>query len=359
VLVNDKGDILYISGRTGKYLEPAAGKANMNIFAMARGPARRAACRLPQGAAPEGDRVPQVAARSAPTAARSGGRHAAAIDSPGRCAGMVLIVFSDVIRARHDAGAARGQELGAHRARLSAAEEDSAGAAKLRITHEEMQTSQEELKSANEELQSTNEELQSTNEELTTSKEEMQSLNEELQTVNAELQAKVDELSAASNDMKNLLNSTDIATLFLDGDLNVRRFTNQTTTIIKLIPGDVGRPVTDLVTDLDYPQLADDVREVLRSLVFHECRVPARDGRWFVVRIMPYRTQDNRIDGVVITFVDITVAKTQEDTLREALAALQGRFAEQSEELDRSRTLEAVLTKAQDILELRLARSTK
>jgi hypothetical protein len=119
-----------------------------------------------------------------------------------------------------------------------------------------MQSSQEELKSANEELQSTNEELQSTNEELTTSKEEMQSMNEELQTVNHELQAKLDELSRASDDMKNLLNSTDIATLFLDDELRVRRFTTQAAQIIKLIPGDAGRPVTDLATELDYPGLA-------------------------------------------------------------------------------------------------------
>jgi two-component system CheB/CheR fusion protein len=164
----------------------------------------------------------------------------------------------------------------------------------LQTTREEMQTSQEELKSTNEELQSTNEELQSTNEELTTSKEEMQSMNEELQTVNYELQAKVDALSQASDDMKNLLNSAHIATLFLDDGLKVRRFTNQTASIIKLIPGDAGRPITDLVTELQYPELADDMREVLRSLVFRECQVPARDGRWFNVRIMPYRTQDNR-----------------------------------------------------------------
>ena len=118
-----------------------------------------------------------------------------------------------------------------------------------------MQTSQEELRSTNEEMQSTNEELQSTNEELTTSKEEMQSLNEELQTVNTELQAKVDELSRSNNDMKNLLNSTDIATLFLDNDLKVRRFTTQATKIIKLIAGDVGRPITDLASDLLYPEL--------------------------------------------------------------------------------------------------------
>ena len=116
-----------------------------------------------------------------------------------------------------------------------------------------MQTSQEELKSTNEELQSTNEELQSTNEELTTSKEEMQSLNEELQTVNAELQSKVDEFSRVNNDMKNLLNSTDIATLFLDKELNIRRYTNQATKVFKLIKSDIGRPFTDQVSDLIYP----------------------------------------------------------------------------------------------------------
>jgi two-component system, chemotaxis family, CheB/CheR fusion protein len=179
----------------------------------------------------------------------------------------------------------------------------------LQATRDEMQTSQEELKSTNEELQSMNEELQSTNEELTTSKEEMQSMNEELQTVNHELQAKVDELSRTSNDMKNLLDSTDIATLFLDDALLVRRFTPQTTSIIKLIPSDIGRPITDIVTALDYPELAEDTQKVLKRLVFVEKQVSARDQRWFTVRIMPYRTQDNRIDGVVITFADITVAK--------------------------------------------------
>ena len=125
---------------------------------------------------------------------------------------------------------------------------------------EEMQTSQEELKSTNEELQSTNEELQSTNEELTTSKEEMQSLNEELQTVNAELQSKVDDFSRVNNDMKNLLNSTDIATLFLDKELNIRRFTNQATKIFKLIKSDIGRPFTELTSHLIYPELAEDSR---------------------------------------------------------------------------------------------------
>jgi two-component system CheB/CheR fusion protein len=135
----------------------------------------------------------------------------------------------------------------------------------------------------------------------------MQSLNEELQTVNAELQAKVDELSAASNDMKNLLNSTEIATVFLDNDLHVRRFTEKATQVINLIPGDVGRPVTDLVSSLPYLELAEDARTVLRTLVPVEKALVARDGRRFGLRIMPYRTSDNRIEGVVITFTDLTI----------------------------------------------------
>ena len=200
----------------------------------------------------------------------------------------------------------------------------------LQTTREDMQASQEELRSANEEMQSTNEEMQSTNEELTTSKEEMQSLNEELQTVNAELQVRVDELSRSNNDMKNLLNSTDIATLFLDKDLQVRRFTTQATKIIKLISGDVGRPITDLASDLLYPELTADAREVLQKLGFKERPVNARDGRWFTVRIMPYRTLDDRIDGVVITFADITVAKTLEAKLRDKQTVLEKHVAKQS-----------------------------
>jgi transcriptional regulator with PAS, ATPase and Fis domain len=200
----------------------------------------------------------------------------------------------------------------------------------LQATREEMQSSQEELRSTNEEMQSTNEELQSTNEELTTSKEEMQSLNKELQTVNTELQARVDELSRSNNDMKNLLNSTDIATLFLDNGLKVRRFTTQATKIIKLIPSDVGRPITDLASDLLYPKLTTDASEVLQKLGIVEKSIAATDGRWFTVRIMPYRTLDDRIDGVVITFADITAAKTLETQLREKHAALEKSVAQQA-----------------------------
>jgi two-component system CheB/CheR fusion protein len=199
-----------------------------------------------------------------------------------------------------------------------------------------MQSSQEELRSTNEEMQSTNEELQSTNEELTTSKEEMQSLNEELQTVNVELQTKLDELSAANNDMKNLLNSTDIATVFLDNDLRVRQFTPQAKTIIKFIASDVGRPITDLASDLLYAELVKDAQEVLRTLVFSERSIATNDGRWFTVRVMPYRTMDNRIDGVVITFADITAAKIVEAKLREKNSDLTTHSAKQGRALERA-----------------------
>jgi two-component system CheB/CheR fusion protein len=137
------------------------------------------------------------------------------------------------------------------------------------------------------------------------------------------LQAKVDELSRAGNDMKNLLDSTDIATLFLDKELKVRRFTPQATKIIKLIAADAGRPITDLASDLSYPELADDAREVLRKLAAVEKPIGTRDGRWFTVRIMPYRTQDDRIDGVVITFANITGAKTLEARLRKNQSVLE------------------------------------
>jgi len=232
---------------------------------------------------------------------------------------MAMIVFKDVVAAKLPRKQRPGkQATDARVAELEEALQKSRD--EIQSIREEMQTSHEELKSANEELQSTNEELQSTNEELTTSKEEMQSLNEELQMVNAELQSKVDELSATSNDMKNLLNSTDIATVFLDNLLHVRRFTSQATHIFKLIPGDIGRPLSDIVHELDYPELQNDAQEVLRTLVFSEKQITSRDGGWYIVRIMPYRTLENVIDGVVITFIDIGEAKRLEAELRAARA---------------------------------------
>ncbi len=313
VLINAEGDILYIHGRTGKYLEPAAGKANLNIHAMAREGLRHELA----GAIKRAQQQSEAVMLSGLTVGTNGGSQmlnltVQTVDRPDALKGALMIIFSDVSmpkprkRSRRPANVELQDVLDA----LQKAREEN------QSLREEAQSSQEELKSSNEELQSTNEELQSTNEELTTSKEEMQSLNEELQTVNAQLQAKVNDLSWVNNDMKNLLDSMEIATVFLDNALKIRRFTNHATHLFKLIVGDVGRPLSDIVTDLDYPQLHQDAQSVLRTLVFQEKQVKTHDDRWFKVRIMPYRTQENLIDGVVITFIDITENKKLEAQLR-------------------------------------------
>jgi two-component system CheB/CheR fusion protein len=322
VLCSEKGDVLYISGRAGRYLEPSVGKANLNVFAMAREGLRYDLSRAFSKAL----RQERVVTVHGLKVGSNGGTQivdltVTRLAEPKELAGAVMVVIADVPPGRVPE-VRRGR--GATPPRVLELEQDLARARdEIQTTREEMQTSQEELKSMNEELQSTNEELQSSNEELTTSKEEMQSLNEELQTVNHELQVKLDELSRSNNDMKNLLNSTDIATLFLDAELNVRRFTTQATKIIKLIPGDVGRPVTDLTSDLDYRDLATDAQEVLRTLVFKERLVAMRDGRWFSMRMMPYRTLDNMIDGLVITFSDARDSRTLAATRRDQANELQ------------------------------------
>jgi len=246
------------------------------------------------------------------------------IEKPDSIRGMILFVFNEVKTSTQEfsTNAKTGKHSTSGRSdeleiELKYKEEE------LQSLREEMQTSQEELKSTNEELQSTNEELQSTNEELTTSKEEMQSLNEELQTVNIELQSKVNDYLRANDDMKNLLNSTEIATLFLDKDLNIRRYTDSATNIIKLRPADIGRPFTDLVSNLNYPDIDDHARKVIRTLTTIESAISTNDKRWFTVRIMPYRTVDDRIDGLVLTFSDISLAKNTEFKLNVALEELE------------------------------------
>ncbi len=311
ILTNDKGDIFYICGRTGKYLEPAAGKANWNLFAMAREGLRFELTRAFQKVFQQKERVTLQGLKLGATDAEPGVNVTLQqLQEPGLLHDLVLIVFTPAPAAAGPPAATGVSKSPVRHARLAQMERD------LRLAQSEGQATQAEMQASKEELRSANEELQSTNEEMTTSKEEMQSLNEELQTVNAELHAKVDQLSRAGDDMKNLLDSTDIATVFLDNALKVRRFTPQATNIIKLIPTDEGRPITDLASGLRYPELAPDARRVLRTLVSAEKSVSARDGRWFTVRIMPYRTVDDRIDGVVITFADITVAKILEAKLR-------------------------------------------
>jgi len=318
VLVNSQGDIVYISGRTGKYLEPAAGKANWNVHAMARPGLRHdLAAALARAVRSKSSVTVERIAVEGDGTTQTINLTAHYMDGPESLQGMVMLVFTDVPTP---APATPGKP--SRNRRVSELERALQDALAENLTiRNEMQTSQEELKSSNEELQSTNEELQSTNEELTTSKEEMQSMNEELQMVNQELQAKVNDLAWASNDMENLLNSTDIATIFLNNALNIRRFTRRVQRIFKLLPADTGRPLSDIATDLIYPELQEDARQVLRTLMFTEKQIPTHDGRWFSVRIMPYRTLENAIDGVVITLAEITVAKQLEAKLRGELEA--------------------------------------
>ena len=318
VLVNEQGDVVYISGRIGNYLEPAAGKANWNIIAMAREELRYDLANALQKVTRTKGSVTIAGIKiGSGRDSRSMSVSVMAVTEPKELLGTVLVVFNETVPVAEAPAlpkASRGSRQSSRQIDLE--RELKHARSEARASREEMQTSEEELKSSNEELQSTNEELQSTNEELTTSKEEMQSLNEELQTVNTELQSKLDELSSSNNDMKNLLNSTDIATIFLDNDLLVRRFTLQAKTIFRLIPGDVGRPITDMASSLIYPELESDARIVLHTLAPSEKPIRTADGRWFSARIMPYRTLDNRIDGVVITFSNITASKELEAQLR-------------------------------------------
>ncbi len=191
----------------------------------------------------------------------------------------------------------------------------------LQTTNEELETSNEELKSSNEEMQSVNEELQSTNEELETSKEELQSVNEELATVNAELQQKVLDLSRANNDMNNLLAGSGIGTIFVDYQLHIQRFTPAVTQVINLILTDVGRPVGHIVSNLaGYDRLVEDVKAVLDTLVPKEVEVQTKAGAWYLLRIRPYRTLENVIEGAVITFTEITEMRNAQAALRESEA---------------------------------------
>ena len=192
----------------------------------------------------------------------------------------------------------------------------------LQSTIEELESANEELKASNEEVMSMNEELQSTNEELETSKEELQSLNEELSTVNNQLHDKVEEVESATNDMANLLNATDIATVFLDAGLRIKLFTPAATRMFNLIATDRGRPIGDIVKRFADDDLLREAQQLLHDLTPREKEVRTEDGRWYIRRIMPYRTLDNRIDGVVITFVDITERKQAADAVVRRLAAV-------------------------------------
>ena len=317
VLVNDRGDVLYIHGRTGAYLEPATGgTARLNVLDMAReGLAEELRIALRHAATGEAEVVrDNVKVKSNGDATRVNVT-VCRLAEPEPLRGLLLVVFRPAAvppraKARAEKGGPQRNEhlvLALQEARES-----------LRATVEELATSNEELKSANEELQSLNEEMQSSNEELETSREELQSLNEELSTVNAEQSSKVEELAQARDDMQNLLNSTEVATIFLNNELRIRRYTETASALINLIATDVGRPLFDQTSKLKYAGLAEDCREVLKTLRPRQAEVETVDGTWHLMRILPYRTIENAIDGVVITFVNITGVTLAERAGREA-----------------------------------------
>ncbi len=332
VLVNAHGDIRFIHGRTGKYLEPAQGTASINLLNMAREGLRRELTTALHKAVTRNESVVQDNLR-----VRTNGDFVSArlTVQPLPLSGepdepqLYLIVLEEMPAASLPAREvpAQGAEQSADSTvdtRLVALERELAAKEEyLQSTLEEMETTNEELRSTNEELQSVNEELQSTNEELETSKEELQSVNEELATVNAELQAKVAELSRANNDMNNLLAGTGIGTLFVDHQLSITRFTPAITQVINLIQSDIGRPVRHFVSNLvGYSSLIDDVKAVLNDLIPREAEVQTNAGTWYLMRIRPYRTLDNVIEGAVITFVDITERRQAESTVRAQLAEI-------------------------------------
>jgi two-component system, chemotaxis family, CheB/CheR fusion protein len=324
VVVDEHYEIVYLQGPTAHYLELPVGEPRLNLLKMARNDLlRELRTALHKAQKERAEVVCEHLTVVDGGATRAIRLRVKPFRGPRVSQQLFLVAFEDLPPDLPATGGGDGKKPTGKAAdgRVVELERKLASMKEsLRSTVEEVETSNEELRSTNEELQSANEELQSTNEELETSKEELQSVNEELMTVNNELQKKLEELSQANNDLTNLLNSTEIGTIFLDNDLRIKRFTPAMGKLVNLIPTDVGRPIHDIVTQLIDDNLADQAHEVLRSLVFHEVEVRTKDGRWYLRRILPYRTVDNVIDGVVVTFVNITEVR-EAQRMAEAMRA--------------------------------------
>jgi two-component system CheB/CheR fusion protein len=333
ILVSERGEMLYIHGNTGRYLQVASGEPNMNILKMAREGLKRELTTILHSVV----KYRQPVERRSLSVKTNGGfstfnlsvlpvpptsdsisdqtLYLVVLEEPQPPAATPLVPvtalpsIADTIE--HTTNAT--DLVSALQKELQVKEEY------LKSANEELETSNEELKSSNEEMQSVNEELQSTNEELETSKEELQSVNEELATVNTELQTKVLDLSRANNDMNNLLAGTGVGTVFVDFKMLIQRFTPSVTQVINLILSDVGRPVGHIVSNLvGYDTLVEDIQLVLDTLIPNEVEVQTSEGAWFLLRIRPYRTLENVIEGAVITFFDITEMKRTREALHKA-----------------------------------------
>lgn len=333
VVIDASHDVLRFSGDTGRYLGPSSGTASLNLFALLhkglRAPARAAVQQAlskrttitqeGQITAPGGERVTvSLIAEPIPDETSGNDRRTASQ--------LCLLMFKDLPApatiASPDAPATRSDANGDARRVQELELELATTREQLHTAIDELETANEEMKSANEEYQSVNEELQSSNEELETSKEEMQSINEELQTVNVELHSKNEVLARLNSDLQNLLESTQIATLFLDSSLHVSGFTPAISDLFHLREGDHGRPITEITARIPYPELRQDVKQVLRTLAMVERVLQGGpDGSVYLLRMRPYRTTDNVIDGVVLTFIDIT-ERQQHEYERGRLAAI-------------------------------------
>lgn len=309
VVTDLQGNILYVHGETGRYLRPAPGQATLNVIEMAREGLQLELRAAIYAAVNEG--TPTI---NKELSVKTNGdfsiisfslRRQASLDARD---GILLLSFQDVTTAVPSKSKRRLRTTeSSAQLRIDALEQELANTKEtLQATIEAQQVCNEEMLSSNEEMQSTNEEMQSTNEELETSKEELQSVNEELITVNAELQSKIEQLSDMQNDMKNLLDNVNVGIIFLDQHMHIRRFTREATRVYRLAQSDVGRHLGDIKSDLEGEDLLVSAQNVLDSLVPYEREMRTTNGKWCLAHIQPYRSLDNVIDGVVLTFTDIT-----------------------------------------------------
>jgi two-component system CheB/CheR fusion protein len=308
VIIDRKHNIIYVHGQTGRYLELPSGETSLDIIEMAReGLKAELTSAIRKAVSQDKEVIHTNLLVKNNGEFRNVNLTVKPISSKGSELELLMVIFQEVIPVElsgaQTAKRTRSRGLDKHveelEQELKLTKED------LQTTIEELETANEELKSTNEELQSANEELQSTNEELETSREELQSINEELMTVNTEHQVKIDELSQVSDDLLNLLNSTDIAMMFLDNNLYIRRYTPSTVGLFNVIKSDIGRPISHVTSNLVYTSFEKDLESVLDTLNSKQLDVETKDGHWFNLRILPYRTADNAIGGLVLSFIDI------------------------------------------------------
>jgi two-component system CheB/CheR fusion protein len=314
ILINEQGEIQYTKGKTGRFLELPSGEVVMNVLKMAREEIRYVLSNIIHKARAEKGMVYVNDVRLREDGKVRLFNLQAMLLEDTHLNGYIFIVFEDKGLLKPEGADDAGYPQ-PNSATEDLEKELIYTKQQLSSTIEQMETSLEELKSTNEELQSTNEELQSTNEESLTTKEEMQSLNEELMTINAQYESKAEELSLLNNDMKNLLDATEIGTVFLNNELEILRYTPQVCKLFNVIPTDIGRPLAHVVPKFDYA-LEKKIKEVINSLQTQELELRTKTNEWYSVRIMPYRTLDNFISGAVLTFSVITEYKKMEFRLR-------------------------------------------